>query len=517
MAGNMIRTALVTTIVLAGTMFAPASARADEFVDRANAPYASIPAAQHAETTLFPLLAKLKPAPEAVGRLTLAALLPATSEKWPAVEAWCTSEESKAVLTAFKKLTDEKKWTSFPTIALPYGADKTDPDLVAAGMYVELGDPPSLTLAEFKYLPAIERLNLLLHAEATRLLAAGEGDAALDLMVRCTLFGRQMCERSFFVEQKLGYEMVLAGLQRLRDLCYTDLRSGSPKMTAEGIRDQIRRLGEGSDSLLGIARLKLPAAERLAGEQLLFRIMTPGAGPDEKQFPRMLTMAGDKNRPLRAFSDYAKWDAIRSVHANEAESRRQLGMVFGDWEKRWRMKPNDPGLKGYTDLDKTSRARFGSIDKLAGNVGELFELRQRFEIEAAGTRAAMACYGFTRKNNGNFPPSITSGVPDIIREIDLSRDPFTGERREHFRYVVPGRANNAATLEMQVFNGSDEAAFAVTFGDETFIIYSVGPDGNLNGARRATQLTPDDKGDYVIFPSMMSLFRKHMIDSGELK
>lgn len=517
MAGNMIRTALVTTIVLAGTLVAPASARADEYVDRVNAPFLAVPAAQRAETTLFPALAKLPPAPEAVGRLTLAMLLPATSEKWPAVAAWCTSDESKAVIAAFKKVTEENNWTKFQTIALPYGADKADPDLVAAGLYVELGDPPSLTLAEFKYLPAIERLSLLLQAEATRLLAAGEADAALDLMTRTALFGRQMCDRGFFAEQKLGYEIVLAALERLRDLCYTDLRSGSPKMTAEGIRDQLKRLREGSDSLLGLGRLRLPQGERLAGEQLLFRIMTPGAGPDEKQFPRLLTMAGDKDRPLRAFSDYAKWDAIRSVHANEVESRKQMGMVFGDWEKRWRMRPNDPGLKNYSDLDKTSRARFGSIDKLAGNVGALFELRRRFEIEAAGTRASMACYGFTRQHNSNFPPSITSAVPDIIREIDLTRDPFTGDRREHFRYIVPGRAGNAPTLEMQVFSVINEAAFAVTLNDETFIIYSVGPDGNLNGGRRATQLITDDKGDYIIFPSMLSLFRKNMIDSGELK
>lgn len=506
---------LAAAALAAITLAAAPAARADDFVATANSLYSSVLPSQRAETTLFPAIAKLKAPPAAAGRLVLAILLPATSASWPEVAAWCTSEESKAALAALAKVTSEDDWQKAPTIALPYGADKTDPDLVALDMYVELGDPATLALADFKYLPAMERLSLLIHTEATRLAATGEPAKALELMVRSTLLGRQMCERGFFKEQRFGYSLALTSLERIRDVMYMDLQSGSPKLTAETVRDQVKRLRE--DGTLGTnwSRLSLPKVDRIAGEQLLSRIMVKGAGADDKQFSKLLTQLGDPERPLRKFSDFAKWDAIRSIHANEADTLKQLNRVFGDWETRWKLLPNDAILKALTDFQKTSRARFGSVDKLIGNLDNLFELRTRLIVESGGTRAAMGCYGFYRQYN-TFPVSIVAGAPNILREKDVSRDPFTGARLEHFKYLIPGKGVSPL-FEMQVFNGSNVPAFAVTLNDETFVIYSVGPDGNLNGMRRATQMILDDKGDYLIFPPITSLFRKHMIETGNVE
>ena len=505
----------VAAVALAALALAGSpAAKADDFVATANALYASVLPSQRAETTLFPAIAKLKAPPAAAGRLVLAILLPATSPAWPEVAAWCTSDESKAALEALMKVTSEDDWKKAPTIALPYGADKTDPDLVGIDMFVELGDPATLALADFRYLPAMERLSLLIHAEATRLAATGEPAKALELIVRGVILGRQMCDRGFFKEQRFGYSLALTSLERIRDVMYMDLKSGSPKLTAEVVRDQVKRLRD-SDGILGTQRLRFPAADRLAGDQLLSRIMVKGAGADEKQFPKLLTQLGDPERPLRKFSDFAKWDAIRAIHANETDTVKQLDNVFGDWEKRWRMKPTDPMLKSYTDFQKTSRARFGSVDKLIGNLDNLFELRARLIIEAGGTRAAMGCYGFYRQYN-SFPASVVAAVPNILRNQDVSSDPFTGDRKEAFKYLVPG-VGRFPILEMQVFNGSNAPAFAVTLNDETFILYSVGADGNLNGMRRATQMVLDDKGDYLIFPPITSLFRKHMIETGDIK
>lgn len=504
----------VAAVALAAVALTAApTARADDFVASANALYASVLPSQRAEITLFPAIAKLKAPPAAAGRLVLAILLPATSAAWPEVAAWCTSDESKAALEALAKITKEDDWKKAPTIALPYGADKTDPDLVGIDMYVELGDPATLALADFKYLPAMERLSLLIHTEATRLAATGEPAKAVELMVCSTLLGRQMCNRGFFKEQRFGYSLALTSLDRIRDVMYMDLKSGSPKLTAEAVRDQVKRLRE--DGILGTGRLSFPKADRMAGEQLLSRIMIKGGGADDRQFPKLLTQLGDPERPLRKFSDFAKWDAIRSIHANEPETLKQLNNVFGDWEKRWQMKPSDAFLKALTDFQKTSRARFGSVDKLIGNLDNLFELRTRLIVESGGTRAAMGCYGFYRQYN-TFPGSIVAGVPSILREQDVSRDPFTGDRKEQFKYFIPGKSP-FPILEMQVFNGSNVPAFAVTLNDETFVIYSVGPDGNLNGMRRATQMVLDDKGDFLIFPPITSLFRKYMIETGDLK
>jgi len=504
-------TLAAVSVLAAGTPLAVA----DEFLDKANAPFLAIPVSQRMETTLLPAIAKLTPPPAKVERLALALLVTADNTGWAAVSEWCTSDPSKAALEALKKVTEENDWRKAPTFALPYGAEAADPDLVTLGMYVELGDPPSLAMAEFKYLPAVERLVILIQAEVTRLQAAGETAKAIDLLVRQVYLGRQMCDRGFFREQKVGYATALTGLMRVRDVIYQDLRSGNSKLTAEQVRDQVRRLRDG-DGVLGLERLKLPVADRLAGEQLLFRLMTPGAGPDAAQFPRLLTQLGAPERPLRKLSDWAKWDAIKSVHANEVDTRKQLMGVFGDWEKRWRMRPTDPGLKTLTDFMKTSRARFGSVDKLIGDLDSLFPLRTQLIVEAAGTRVTMGVYGFVRKENGNFPPSIVSGVPDILREQDMTRDLFTGDRREHLRYIIPGQRGQA-TVDVQVFNAADQPAFSVTLTADSFILYSVGPDGNLNGMRRATQMVQDDKGDYLVFPPMLSLIRQNAIDTGELK
>src|SRR5262245_1816582 len=100
-----------------------ASLRADDFIDQANAAYRGIQAGKRSDVILLPLVAKMDPAPAAVDNRDKAALVPAGSSAWSAIEAWANGANQRAVLEALHKVTQEENPIQAYAFGQPYGAD----------------------------------------------------------------------------------------------------------------------------------------------------------------------------------------------------------------------------------------------------------------------------------------------------------------------------------------------------------------------------------------------------------
>lgn len=500
-------------------MVAGSVARADQFVDQANAPFKQIQADKRSDEVLLPLLVKMEAPPIPLEDGVGAALIPATMSGFDKLAAWAQAEPQKALIEGVKKVTAEENWKRSWAFAQPYGAVDASPDMVMAGMYVELGDPPMLAAADIKWLPKMRSLFNLLQIEATRLASEGKVLDAEELMVRAVFLADQFVDRGLMAEQRLGYENMVLALMRMRDLAYQDARSGAPKLTPENCRDLIKRLKD-NDGLIGIKRMELPQAERLAAKQLIATVM-PGGVLDPAVFSGTLARITSKGQPMRLFSEQAKWEAIAKLHASGTESNAKIDAVFNDWGLRWKRDPWDALLKTPTEISKISRTRFAAIDVFVGDMGRLFTLRDELRVEVTGTRTALGLNGFWLQTR-TFPADIAALRPAFLPARD--NDPFDPSSSQWLTMVVPGRGTGGARGEgrhsMVVFPllvGRTYPEFQVSVLDDSFVLYSFGPDAVRNGMRRATQLVNDREGDYLVWPPMLSLVRQNQMEKGRLK
>jgi hypothetical protein len=488
-------------------------AQADPFVNRVNDLYKPIQADRRSDTTLFPLLVKMTPPPAAVRRAMDAALLPASRPAFKDAAAWATAEPQKAVLAALEKVTSEQDWKKAFAIAQPYGFDGVDPDLVTAGAYSELGDPPTLLGASFGHIRFLDRAEALAHVEATRLAAEGKGKEALDVLFRLLLIGRQMADRAFLTEKQWGFRCMNLALERMRDVAYTDTLAATPGLNADHLREAVARLVDRA-GILGTERLDLPRGDRIGAEQMIARVFSPGGGPREESFAPVLGRARATDRPLRLFSETGRWAVLGRLHAGEADTKRQLDALFNDWNRRWALPPFDSALRLTSEFDKMDRVRFAALDQFVAGVGGMFDERTHLRAELAATRVGLALAGFVVLNK-TFPPSIAAIRPAFINRIDS--DPFEREGRVPEMFVPGRRANDTTkTHEVTVFPADGQSPFAATLTDRTFVLYLCGPDGAPNGARRATQMVSDPRGDYLAWPPVLSLMRQRLADENKL-
>jgi hypothetical protein len=511
-------------------------ARADEFLDRVNATFAKVNKDRRSDLVLLPLLAKME-APQRIFADPLrAALLTPQSNLWADATRWSTAKAQADVIEALAKVSSENQWRDAWAFAQPYGANDADPEMVAAGLYTELGENPTLSLAQFKYLDAIRNLEILAHVEASRLLSEGKGDDALKLMVNWSFVARQIADRQFLTEKRVGMEMLVRAFQRLRDIAFTDLRSDKPSITPEAIRDINYQRFEPVRGVMNLTRIELPVGDYEAARQVVARAFVTGARANRTEFSRLMARAAARTRPFRLFSENAKWDSVYSLHADTTNTRKRVDDVFGDWNRRWEVRPFDLLLKIPTDYSRLDKVQFASLDLILGDLGDLFPLRDQLRVEAAGTRVALAMYGFYRKSN-NWPREITAPQPTFIRAMD--RDPFS-RRGAEFGFFVPGRENVfdfdgkkvASTIQgtqrpedaptqhvVRLFvkiPGLPDINFDVPLRADTCVIFSSGPDGASSAMTVATQMVEDSKGDYLIWPPELSLVRKHLGDTNRL-
>lgn len=500
----------LAALVVAGVL-APA-ARGDEFLDRVNRSFATIQPDKRSDTILLPVIGKLEAPPAAASDAQRAMLLPAGSRDWKAAADWAAAQPQKDAIEAVKKVTGVEDWKKAFAFGQPYGFDGVDPDLITAKLYTDLGDPPTLAAADHLYLPALRRLEILLHVEATRLAAEGDVNGALDLMIRTVQLGRQMADREFYAEKRWAMETIFRGLNRARDIAYVDFRSESPKGTAEAVVAALKFLDERGS--LRIDEIRLPLGNEEAAKQLLTRIMRRGGGPDPDTFSTVLSDIAAKRRPLRRFSETAKWEAIRRLHGDEAASRRVLEQVYGDWRLRWSLDAFNPVQKLPTDFSKLNKAQFAAMEVIIGDIWDLHGLRVSLRAEAAGTRNALAVYGFSRRNN-RLPPDLSAVEPTFVRRVSL--DPFNATRGSFAVYAAP-RGNQPLTIQVfPEFLGVKYTEFSFVVREGNFLMYVGGPDFNQDGGTRMTQMVEERGGDYLVWPPLVSLVRQNLVDTGRLR
>ncbi|MBC7833658.1 MAG: hypothetical protein H7Y88_00975 [Phycisphaerales bacterium] len=496
----------------------PFVARADEFVDRVNAPYSRISDAKRSDLVVLPLLAKMAAVPGGLqdgGMLEDAALLTHEQAAFAEAAAWAQAPEQKAVLEALARVTEDDDPETRMVFAQPYGVEGAAPELVEVGMYTDLGDPPLLAAAKFGYLDGLEAVGLLAFVEAQRLVGEGKPGEAMEVLLDLIAFGRQLTDRAFVKERALGEMMMFIGFVSIRDIAYRDSKASTHALTSDGIRAVIRRLDD-RRATVGLERMLIPTGDQVALEQLLNRIYTSSGAADPESFATTLSSLSAAERPLRLFSEAARWDQVRAVAAPAEETRRALSRMYSDWVRRWSLQVSDPLLSSPTDFSKVVQGRPNmAVLELAAPAERLFATRKNLMTEAAGTRMSLAMYGQFLKQ-GSYPLALTAVRPSFIQTIDV--DPYIPSRS--IRFFVPvrdtkGPQGTAQPLEMRVFPRKPLKPFSITLRDDVFVMYSIGPDEDDGHAQNITQ--SDSGGDYLLWPPMLSLLRQSLIDQGELE
>lgn len=515
-----VRHTVAAAVLALASMGAP-QASAQDAIARVNAMYADIPGDRRSDTILIPALKNLEAPPAAVRDLEKARLVGPGMLAWNDALAWAAKPPQKAALEALKKATEPVKTGTPMAWGQGYGVSSVTPDLVRAKLYTELGDPPLLSAAQFFTLPKLDELAVLVNIEATRLQQDSKVNDALELMERLLALGRQFADRQFFKEARWGLTTMVSSLERMRDIAYVDFR-GKKELTGDQLKAAIDRLDNTAD--LRIDRILLPQADLIGAEQAIALVMVPRAGVNDRTFPTTMAALTSAERPLRLFSEAATWKSAGAAHADWASTTDEAKKLGDDYRKRWPLEWFHTLNQLPFERSKMDPNQFALLAATVPDMSELFNLRQAVRVEVVGTRQALGIVGFfyARKQ---FPPKLSSIAPQWMQRLDV--DPFnpnlTNNARPPLEYFVPIRDTtvnkNADPVphEMKIVGGGG-VNFSVKLRDDTCVIYSVGTDnrpGFADRVQNTVEKVPDV--DYLIWPSVLSLYRQHLSEIGELK
>ena len=485
----------------------------DDFTDRVNALLGDIRPEQRSDLVLLPILAQTDAPPPGVSSPAQAMLVDTSEPIWSSARAWATGAKQQEFLDALHRVTQEQDYRRAMAFGQRYG-QSADFELIRLGLYTELGDPPLLAAAQHLYLPILDRAASLVHVEATRLASEERIDDALDLLGDWLFFCREMADREFMAEVAWAYQAMRDALARMRDVAYLDFRYGGRKVDPDRVVALLRRI-DPERGYLGTARLRFPAGERIAASQIVSMVFIPRAGVNTDTFARTMARLGSTVRPLRLFSEAAKWDAMAPVHANWFDTTAQLDRVFSDLESRWSLEFFDERMRAPWAYDQINPRRYAVLTAAVPDLPELFASRQLLVTEIAGTRTALGVAAYITARGG-FPPDVSAIRPFFVKAMDV--DPFNPNRssgeRPPLKYFVPYTVNyrRLGPREVKVPHRIDVIAdenFAVNVDQTQFVIYSVGADGAPNGARTVQNTAELAAGtDYLIWPPMLSLERQ---------
>jgi hypothetical protein len=515
--------ALITTLAC---LTAPV-ASADEKVQEANAIYNDIAPESRSDVILLPAIAKIAPPPITASTLEQAVLLPHGSTGWAEAESWAKGETQQKAIAALRDATKPGAASRTPmAFGLRYGYEGVPQEFIRAGMYVELGDPPLLSTAQFRYMPALDRLVLLLNIELTRLMADGKFEESADLCASWFILGRQMADRQFFKEAEWGWRAMAASIERLRDVLYIDFR-GKRIVTSAQLKSVIDRLDNVKGNLF-LERIRFPKADFLGGQQIVARVFEPKKGPDERTFGPIMARLGSTDRPLRIFSEVAYWKTAGAGHKNWFDTTETLPKIYNDYESRWRLDYLDTRMKQPFEYSQLDKSGFAVIAATTPDYAPIFELRQVVKTEIAGTRLALSVLAMYYDTK-NWPTTLSSVRPRYITVLDA--DPFntrTDRSKDiiaSFQFFVPMRETKARfgpreEVKPHQLNIVTEtgANFSVRLRDDQFVLYSVGPDDTAGWAERVQNTAAKAPGaDFLIWPCLHSLYRQHLQEVGQLK
>jgi len=509
-----------------------ARAQGDDALERINSQFRQVPTDKRSDLVVLPVLEGIQDPPASLTSLTQAwinrvaeraALVAAKGTDWSTWKAWAEGDSQKAVLATLPKVTEELDPRRAFAFAQPYGAEGVSVELITKGMYSDLGDPPLLARAQHLYMPKLRHMETLVHVETSRLVEEGKVDDALKLLTQWILFARQLADRPMLAEKMWGLEAIELGLVRLRDVAYTDFGSTPRKATVAVLVDTFEKLLP--RSFLDLDRLTLPEGEYAAKQQLVARVMDRNGGVNASEFSKELARITTVDRPLRRFAAAAYWDEVRGAHEGDLETRQELERLRNDWTIRWNLSYFDPILQNKTQyqLKVAGRPQYAMLDVGLAGIEELFPLRQRLKVEAAGTRMSLAAYAFVVANN-RMPPGLAAVRPAFTKGAAIDKDPFsTPAKRADLSYFVPGRdtpkgpQGQEQAYVVSLFPRKPLPEFEIPMRSNEFVIYSVGPDDLASMSLNATQDRTGVRGDYLLWPPFLSLGRAYLEDRGDLR
>lgn len=508
-------TPLVRLLCLSLTLALAQSARADEFTDRLNAAYQSIPAERRAELILMPALAAME-APPAVldGRSDRVLLLRTSSPAWGAARAWAMAEPQQAALRAMAEVTKEENPRRAMEFALPYGIVGIDPAWVRAGIHAELGDPPTISGHQLGYMVRLEWLATLAQIEVTRLESEGQLEQAMELMLDLAFLARKLADRQMFVEVAWGLGTMQAAMLRIRDIAYVDAQT-SGTLTGAYFASLVGRINI-SQGLFRLDRIRLPLGDQVGAQQLAERVFAATGQPDESVFATSLAELASTTRPLRLFAEAGRWQSAMQGHANAAETRTRIDGLFNDWALRWNADIFDPTFRSPTEYERLDRQRFALVAEVVPNLGLLAVMRRELDAEFVGTRVALAIRALS-KEAGGMPTSLALARPRYID--DLGIDPYSPNRaagnKPELRFFVPERDTVGRQLHAMNVIPRGRTNFSVRLGSEQFVLYSVGGNEFDDKAMIVSDSGLELAGDYLIWPPVLSLLREYLEQTGE--
>lgn len=515
---------VVLSVAAAVLVAVPSPARGDE-VTTLNASYQSISTSLRSDLVLLPKLAKLEAAPKAVATVRDAALIGVGVSGWDDASAWAQRQPQKDALAALRQVTQERDWRRSYAFGQPYGINGVPVELIQAKLYTELGDPPTLGAAQFFYLPALDAMQSLVYVEATRLTADGKVAEAADVLVDFIFFARQMVDRLFAREVRWGYAAMAGGFERLRDVVYSDIRSGKPSITEAKVLEVLARLDEtqtGKD-FVDLGRAKFPIGDKAAAAQMAAMIYSGDGSVNQRTFATTLSKLGSTERPLRLFAEAGRWQSQAGTQLSRRDFDARLTGVFDDWSRLWTLDFFDPSLDRPTAYVKeTRRDSIAALYAVVPDLGDLYEIRQVVRVEAGGTRTALGVVGAWLARR-EWPPVVRAIRPRFMAEVDA--DAFNPNRRDGAKppmeYFIPNRtggAEGAKPHTMTLVPPEGGQGFDVSLREDVFVLYSVGRDGARHNAKRI-QNTPKlaQESDYLIWPPYTALKRQYLMDQGTLK
>lgn len=495
------------------------AARADDFVDRANALVRKTNDDKRSDLILLPLLPDLKPPPAVLGSQYQAALFGSHAPDWEACKEWAQAEPQKKVVEAMTAATkDENDPQKGLVFGLPYGAEGAGPDLVIKEMYADLGDPPSLAAAKFLYMDELEIVGILMHVEASRLADSGDIVGAMDKMKQWLFFCRQMADRPFIREKKWAMESMLLALERICDLAYVDFRADKHSTEPSKLKDLIDLL---RDRSLYVDRIRLPEGDFVAREQLINRVLIERGGTNPETFGPTMARISAVDRPLRLFSSAAFWEQARPLHANWYDTKDALKGLTDDWSRRWTLSAFDriQATKSFWELRVQNKPRFAVIGAGLEGVPSLFTLRRRIDAYQAGTRMSLGVYAFFLREK-NTPNSLSAITPAFSRRVD--KDPYSASS-DDMKYLRPeidtpkDERGVPKPYSIALYPEPPRPELVRPLDKSHFVVYSVGPDDKNELALTCTQGQEGRAGDYLFWPPELSLERQRLLDMGELK
>ncbi|HYF14686.1 MAG TPA: hypothetical protein VD971_06405 [Phycisphaerales bacterium] len=523
--GSAARRAVAGALLGALLVCAPALGQGGDPVSQANALYSDIAADKRSDLVVLPLVAKMAPPPAAVATLEQARLITGSSKAWKEAEAWAAAPEQKAVIDAIRTVTQESDYRRAYAYGLPYGTEGVPPDLIRANLYADIGEPPTLSGAVHGHLEGLSRVEVLINVEAARRSEAGSPSDAIDLLTDFVFFSRQLADRQMLTEAVWGLRAMSRSLERIRDVAHTDF-VGPKKLDVDRIRKQIDRLAA-DQAYLDLSRMRFPRADRLGTEQVIARVYTERGKVIPEKFAPTMARLGTAGRPLRLFSEGARWRGVADGQADWFEATQAAKGVYDEWARRWSLDWFDKQQGERSAYAKLDRQKLVAVALSTPDMGVLGHERVIATTEIVGTRAALGVVGFAITNRA-FPPQLSSIRPRWMTRLDV--DPYNAERANRnqppLEYFVPMRDTprdpkaGPQPYEMNVVATRADAGanFTMNLKDDTFVLYSRGSDNANNFARRV-QNTPDivQGADYLLWPPVLSLYRKNLIDVGAIE